>query len=230
LNGLFAVVGAVLARKALGGSWRTTGRLALVLGLAVTLVYLCSYAPLWGREGSRAWQDICNSHLRMWRFRYDPQQFQHTYLSRFYSWPLVYRPVWYLFHQHGRLVEGIVALGSPLFWWFSLLLWGDLIIHPQRRLDPAPRFLLVNSLALWLLWALGTTGGFIYYMLPVTPLMAILVARELADWWQERLSRGLAIAYLLAILLAFLAYFPLLTGMTVSEGYFRVLFCLPWWI
>jgi dolichyl-phosphate-mannose--protein O-mannosyl transferase len=227
-NGLFAVVGALLGMAWLGVGWRRLLRASVAYVAMVALIYGLSYVPFLLREGIR-WDLIWAQHKRMWEFRYDPRQFHHRYLSPFYTWPLSLRPVWYHFVERGGQVSGIVAMGCPLFWWFGVLLVGDSLASRLRRKAPATRFLLATLLAQWLLWALATTGGFVYYMLPITPLLAILVARELDDWWEESLSRRLAIAYLVVLVLVFGVYYPLLIGWWVPRAYFQVLFFLPGW-
>lgn len=227
-NGLFAAVGALLALVWMRVGWKPLARASLCYSIGIAGVYLLCYLPMFAREGYDL-RLVVAQHQRMWQFRYDSAQFKHRYLSHFYSWPLVLRPVWYYFVEEAGRVRGIVAMGCPLFWWFSLLLLGDSLVSRLRRSAPATRFLVATILVQWLLWAAGTTGGFLYYMLPVTPLMAILVARELDDWWEETLSRRLAIAYLVALCLALAVYYPLLTAISVPRAYFQALFFLPGW-
>lgn len=199
---------------------------AVFLG-AIAVVYLACYTPVFARlGGADGLAEIVGYHTRMWTFHYDPDQFRHRYLSQFYEWPLVLRPVWFHFRMQPGTAEGVVALGSPIFWWFSALLLLDQL---RRRSDRVGRFVLLGYLWGWLPWALSTTGGFLYYLLPVTPLMAVLVARELADWWEEPLSRALAVLYLVVLLVVFGLYYPLLTARTVSYDYYRVLFLYRGW-
>jgi len=228
-NGLFAAGAAFLAMAWTGVSPRRLARTAVVYAGLIAAVYVLSYLPLMAREGPD-FELIRAQHQRMLSFRYDPEQFKHRYLSPFYSWPLALRPVWFYFNEEGGTVQGVVAMGMPLFWWLAVYLLGETLISPQRRRQPALRFLAVAILAQWLPWAVGTTGGFLYYMLPITPLMAVLVARELDDWWEEPLSRALAIAYLLLLTVTLILYFPFLTALPVSRAYFDRLFFLPWWI
>ena len=75
----------------------------------------------------------------------------------------------------------------------------------------------------WLLWAGSTTGGFIYYVLPGIPLMAIILAWVVWDW-QEEGQRWLVGGYLGLITLAFIAYYPFLSFMPASRELFAWLF------
>lgn len=227
-NGLFALAGGCVALGWTSQDWRKTLRATLLYSLGVVLVYLLSYAPLLVRETGGLSQ-IVAQHRRMWDFRYDPKQFHHRYLSGFYSWPLGLRPVWYRFEEVQERVSGIVAMGCPLFWWLGLMLVLDGLFSRPRRSLPVTRFALPAFLFQWLLWAVGTTGGFLYYMVNMTPMLAVLIARELDDWWEEPLSRGLAAGYLLMLVLALACYYPLLTGLWVHQAYFRALFFLPGW-
>lgn len=224
-NGLFAA-----AAAAAGIWWQTRRfpwRLLFVFGITLPSVYLASYAPHFLRGGS--FSEVVGFHQRMWDFRYNPAEFQHRYLSSFWSWPLIFRPVWYLFEQEPERVRGIVALGNPLFWGFGLLLLLDQLLNRQRRASWNAPLVVCAILLQWLPWATATTGGFLYYMLPITPFYALLVARELDDWFNEPLSRALAVLYLVSLLASFAAFLPFLNGWWVPRRYFEVLFFLPGW-
>ncbi|CAN0283058.1 unnamed protein product [Phaeothamnion confervicola] len=238
-NGLFAGAGAwlcfcVMSRRDEESPSRLRPlQVAGIFAVTIASVYVLSYLPLAIREGAfgRAQiQEIVGYHLRMWRFRNDPAQFHHRYQCSFLSWPLVKRPVWFFYEQHEATVRGIVALGSPPFWWIAFLLLLESTFFSWRRSDRAGQFLAVTYMLMWLPWASSSGGGFIYYMLPATPLMAVIVARELADWWQEKLSRRLAIGYCALLVLFFCLFFPLLTALPVSRAYFDCLFFYHGWI
>lgn len=236
-NGLFGALGACLAMQLFTGPAESgsRGRLArwlappLLMALCLPLVYVLSYGPFFQLEGSlgaAAWQKILGFHRVMIEFRYDASQFQHRYLSHFWEWPLVLRPIWFHYQVEGRWVSGIVAFGSIVFWWTSLLYLLEVGLTAVGRRDRAAGFLVLTWLCQWALWASSTTGGFIYYVLPGVPLLALATGLVLDDWLGSR-GRWLAAVYLAVLSALFVAYYPFLTGLPASEDLFTVLFP-PW--
>ena len=291
-SGFFAAVGAWLAlmgavSRPRGEVWACRSwvhRMAttLIFLLCGVLVYAASYIPFLLTEktvNQESVHKIVGFHDRMLKFRYDPEQFKHRYLSRFYEWPLVSRPVWYHYNEEDKVVRGIVGIGNVAFWWpaFFLVLeslWlgyfarltkvgsplgggfpeplssegGDpandaspadstdssalstLPCPPSSGADSVSQFICCSYYPQWLFWALGTTGGFFYYMLPMVPIMAVAMARHLEELWLERLGRRLAYGYICLMLVLTVLYYPLITGIPVSEAYFHRLFFVDRWI
>lgn len=240
-NGLFAAFAAFLALAGLVAPQERKPRLewlrvALVFGLGIGLVYALSYLPyrqLYPEKSiSVIASEIEEQHLRMIRFRYDAEQFKHPYISGFHSWPFVARPVWLHFKTTDQSCTGIVAFGLLPFWWFSFYLVLETLASAWRRRsqDRIGQFLVLAYLCQWLLWASSTTGGFFYYMVPVVPIMAILVARTLDSWLDQAGSRNLALAYLLVLILGSLLYYPFMSGLSVPYRYFQALFFVPGWV
>lgn len=306
-NGLFAAFGAFLAVQ---GLVRTpvTKSLTAVARVCVFLlflgggvfVYAASYLPYVGYTpfytplaGERpkpkslkvACDDIIGFHKRMIKFRYNQKEFVHRYLSYFYQWPLMIRPVWYYYEEvtppskaenPTKYVQGIVGMGSVVFWWpaFFLLLdaargtlWAWLRPGRWRRkkvslpglgmlpetptdqsalldssgapvappveppaepsadeLDTVSQFSACMYFPQWLLWAAGTTGGFIYYMLPMIPAMALIVARYVEETRHDWVTR----VYLVALVVALVLYYPLLVGFDIPDRFFHTIFPSQW--
>lgn len=244
-NGLFAAFGACLVMVGFGAPSRLqpeaeptgSGRERLLrwvgppvlMALLIPLVYALSYGFLFYHEGTLgavAWEKIYGFHKLMISFRSDPKQFSHRYLSYFWEWPLVLRPIWFYYQAEQGRVSGIVAFGSILFWWTSLLYLFEVGVVAVTRRDRACTFLVVTWVCQWLLWASSRTGGFIYYLLPGVPLLAVATAMVL-DEWQETGGRAVSLAYLAGVVVFFVAYFPFLTALPATQHHFDVVF--PVW-
>lgn len=245
-NGLFGGFGACVAMMLFGGPVptdagsgppRSTPRERLLrwiappllMALLIPVVYVLSYSVLFAQEGTvgaAAWEKIRGFHELMITFRYDPEQFKHRYLSYFWSWPLVLRPIWFFYKAEAGMVSGIVAFGSIVFWWTSLLYMFEIGAHAVTQRDRACGFLVILYLSQWLLWATSVTGGFIYYMLPAVPLMALASATVLDDWNRTG-GRWLVWLYLAVITMFFVLYFPFLTAYPAEQKTFDFLF--PAW-
>ncbi len=223
-SGLFAAAGAVAAVAL--WDWRERKpaqvvRLTLCCALLIPLVFLGSYFHHFQRQGFSLSSvvTIGDEADRMVSFRYDENQFQHRYRSYFYSWPALYKPVWYYYQETDGIVEGIVAFGCPVFWLVSGFFLIESIWKDKERL-----FLLTNYLGNWLLWIVSTTGGFFYYMLPEVPLMACVTALGC----REGLRRPEVAVFLVALLVSAALYMPFAVAYPVEESYFRRLFIRNW--
>ena len=118
-------------RSLRGGPGRAEGRRDLLFALlagvlfyvAVPLaIYIASYLPIQLGSGEGfSLSGIWQAQLSM--FRYHSQlTATHPFESRWYTWPLILRPVWY--YMGTLLPEGTVAsiavLGNPIVWWGGL--------------------------------------------------------------------------------------------------------------
>ena len=103
---------------------------------------------------------------------------EHTYASPSYTWIIDYRPVWYYF-KGGHIYEGVVAIGNPFLWWLATL---GLVVAAALAVLRRSTLLLPAAIIVALLyfpWFAASRTSFLYYMTPVAPFMAILVAGAL---------------------------------------------------
>jgi len=154
------------------------GRIALVLAALIALpiaIYLLSYTQYFLHGHTVA--DFIELHRQMVIFNLHLKA-THTYASLAPTWIIDYRPVWYYF-EGTKTYHGVIAIGNPFLWWLATLsLVGAVVLAVLRRsyaLLPAAAIILV----LYLPWFLTTRTSFLYYMTPVAPFMAILVATAL---------------------------------------------------
>lgn len=162
---------------------RPRGRFGAVL-LAVAclvllpaLVYVASYAQYFAAgHGLADWREL---QRQMWHFNLNLSA-PHSYASAAPTWILDYRPVWYSFTDVGGRYFGVVAMGNPFLWWAAT---GALLVAPVAALTRRAAGLVGPALlvaALYFPWFAATRTSFLYYMTPVAPFLAILVAAALA--------------------------------------------------
>jgi dolichyl-phosphate-mannose--protein O-mannosyl transferase len=147
--------------------------------LIPAIVYLASFVPLYGLS----FWDILEAQRRIFGDNTTTAIAGHTYMSAWPSWPLLVRPVWYLFDKIGDdRIAAVVLLGNPLVLWPALpalaVCLRDWIV--LRRADA---FLIAAFYAgPYLAWALlPRTLGFLYYYLPsasVASLALVYVLRR----------------------------------------------------
>ena len=135
------------------------------------VVYLTTFIPVYGLSLPDLWE----AQRRIFSDNTTSAIAGHTYMSAWPSWPLLVRPVWYLFDKIGDdRIAAVVFLGNPLVLWPALaalmVCLRDWIV--TRRSDA---FLILSFyLGLYLAWvALPRTVGFLYYYLPAATVASL---------------------------------------------------------
>jgi dolichyl-phosphate-mannose-protein mannosyltransferase len=139
--------------------------------LIPAIVYLSTFLPLYGLSLT----DLVEAQRRIFTDNTTSAIAGHTYMSSWPSWPLLVRPVWYLFDKiSDDRIAAVVFLGNPVVLWPALpalaVCLRDWIV--ARRADA---FLIVSFWSgSWLAWALlPRTLSFLYYYLPSATLASL---------------------------------------------------------
>jgi dolichyl-phosphate-mannose--protein O-mannosyl transferase len=175
----FVVYG--LAARRLGGR-----RLALAVGgvLAIAaVVYVAGYAGyFWSGHSAGDWL-----HLQryMLGFNWDVRG-TVVFASRPATWPADVHPIWYRYAATDRGTMGLIAIGNPLLWWAALVAFVVLGVQAALRRDARLGLAPLLVAALYVPWLFTTRQAYIYYMVPVVPFLAILVATALARVARQR--------------------------------------------
>lgn len=187
----------------------------LVLGSVAVLTYFLTFAPaFFYHTNPMTLGELLPFQGHMWA-----EQTQvlphHRYQSPWWSWPLLIRPIWYLYEFADGAQRGIILLGNPAIMWSGLVaiaacLWAG--IKGDRKL------LVVACMYLgsWLIWAIipKSLGFFYYYYLPSLFLCIALAAafdryaRGKFEHWDE--------AFAIFAFGLFVYFFPILSAAELS--------------
>ncbi|WP_258762915.1 phospholipid carrier-dependent glycosyltransferase [Bradyrhizobium arachidis] len=177
---------------------------ALCFVLLPVVAYLPAFVPLYGVS----LPDLIEAQRRIFADNTTTAIAGHTYMSSWPSWPLLARPVWFLFDKTtDDNVAAIVFLGNPLVLWPALLallmVLRDFIV--ARRWDA---FLIAAFyFGPWLAWALlPRTLGFSYYYLPAATAASLALVYVLR---REGLPRWLLWAYVGIAAIGFAVMLPI---------------------
>jgi dolichyl-phosphate-mannose-protein mannosyltransferase len=157
-------------RPGLWPDFRST-HFAACFVLIPAIVYLATFIPLYGLS----LPDLLEAQRRIFSDNTTTAIAGHTYMSAWPSWPLLVRPVWYLFEKIGDdRIAAVVFLGNPLVLWPALpalaVCLRDWIV--TRRTDAF--LILAFYFGLYLAWvALPRTVGFLYYYLPAATVACL---------------------------------------------------------
>lgn len=248
-TGIYAGAGlAVLYFGVLYARWRQKqpgfGRelaAALIGGVACfvllpLVLYIGSYGVYWARDPGFTLADWWQCQLSMFRY-HSGLESTHPFESRWYTWPLMLRPVWY--YMGHDLAEGsyasIAGLGSPLVFWggFAAVCWLFVrqICGRGGRVQGA---ILVLWLTQLLPWTLVTRCTFLYHYFPSLAFSVLAVGAFLAHWEDASPAGGLrakrlAGGLLAGALLLFLWFYPAVSGLVVPKAWAQSIQWLPSW-
>jgi len=197
----------------------------LIVGATASAVYALSFLPhfLWGWWHSPL--DLVNYVLfKVPDYERAVKDATHPYSSKWWTWPLLLRPVWYYFKEPPTApgtVVGIWGSGNPSLWWAAvpaLLLAGW---HAWRERQWALIFVVVGwaiHLAPWV--GIGRTL-FLYHYLPSLLFAFLALAWMLDRLWAGEgsvVERGVIGAVVLASLLPVAAFTMPIWGAAIFLG------------
>lgn len=186
-----------------------------LLGAVSIATYFATFLPIFHFSADPlTWQGL----LPLQKYMYE-QQVQvlpsHIYQSSWWSWPLLIRPIWYLYEPIEGAQRGVLMIGNPLIMWGGLIavaacLWGWLKSRSPRLL--AAFALWTASVAIFAI--IPKSLGFYYYYYPSSIFLVIAIA-AVFDHWRDRLGRWDE-GFTLAALVLALYFFPALSAMPLD--------------
>jgi dolichyl-phosphate-mannose-protein mannosyltransferase len=179
----------------------------------------------------------------------------HPWASRWWTWPLVIKPVWfYTGTAANGLVTNVYAMGNPFIWWafvpaalYGLWRWyrSGAPLSALRRLQAragsvfaiydwvtSRRGVIGLTLALlgffgqWLPWALSPRISFMYHMLPSVPFGCLLIAYALVRLRSPRLA---VLGYILPVVAVFIFFYPIYSALPISPTFLNQHFWMESW-
>lgn len=152
----------------------------------------------------------------------------HPWSSRWWSWPLMLRPLAFFFEERGPGgVVTIYALGNPILFWGSTLavLFGlyemvrRKVVGTEPILDHPLMPVLLGYMALLFPWALSGRASLIYHYLPAYGFALLALAYGMSRCWRYRPWLVVALA---ACALAIAVFFlPMAMGLPMSQDGFQ---------
>lgn len=225
------------SRRRAGKKAAATLLAAAIFFVAVPVsVYAASYIPFvkaTQADDGINFRDLWQYQKNMYHY-HDGVSEQHPYSSKWYTWPLMLRPVWYYGGQdlEPGEAQSIAAIGNPLIWWGGLLAMLASWWIGWRRKDRIVLTLAVMYLSFYVPWAVAPRDiTFLYHYFPMVPLLILSIV-WMMRWHEGRRAgrRALTGAFTAAAGFLFVWFYPVLTGMTISREWMNLaLRWLPSW-
>jgi dolichyl-phosphate-mannose-protein mannosyltransferase len=177
---------------------------AACFALIPALLYLATFVPVFGLSPS----DLFEAQRRIFSDNTTTAIAGHTYMSSWPSWPLLVRPVWFLFDKIGDdRIAAVVFLGNPLVLWPALLALAVCLRDWIATRRGVPFLILAFYVGPYLAWALlPRTLGFLYYYLPSATFASVALVYALS---RGKAPRWLLWAYVAVAGIGFAAMLPI---------------------
>lgn len=193
------------------------------------LIYIAAYLPYWWRDPSFTLGDLwdCQTYMYWYHSTLDAT---HPFESRWYTWLLDLRPVWY--YLNGNLAEGtkasIAGFYNPIICWTGLasillLLWRQVSGRGNSR---AAGVLILYASQLFS-WMMISRCTFMYHYFPSFMFALAAVVLVLAQMKDEARAKKMTGWLCAAAFLFFCWFYPVLSGLPVPEIWADSLKILP---
>lgn len=192
------------------------------------LIYIMSYLPFRDGTDQGLLTRLINNQTSMFRY-HSGIDATHPFSSWWYQWPTMYRPIWYYSGTVSDTVkEGISAFGNPLVWWTGIPAFFYCAYMAWKEKDKTAIFLCVGYLAQYFPWFFVTRITFIYHYFPSVPFVICMIGYGMRRFWihEDKKKRNWILLYVAAAVALFVMFYPVLSGMPVSESY--VIHFLRW--
>ena len=155
----------------------------------------------------------------------------HPFSSSWYTWPVMYKPVWYYVGYFGGTVKStIVGIGNPAIWWFGVLASIFVLISSIFKKKKEYLFIIVFILCTWLTYAFIGRAMFMYHYFPTLPFIMLAIVAFI-KWITEKIRNNIFyILYVILVIMLFFIFYPIVSGMLTTTDYIDSLKWLQSWI
>lgn len=147
-------------------------------GILPAFFYALAFTPFYLQKPELGFFDFFAMQTRMYEGQLRVIT-AHPYMSQWWEWPLLTRPIWYAFDKEadGALVRGVLLLGNPLIMWSGLLTLFACAWGWYKERTRTPFFILTFYLAYTLCWILIPRKiAFYYYYYPAGMMLTFALA------------------------------------------------------
>ena len=205
---------------------------AAIVFLSMAL-YVCVWIPDFFRHIEiKSLGDLVYRQYTMFEY-HDTLKATHPYQSSWWQWPLDLRPIAYywkdlrtgvnLSNSNACCVSEIVSLPNPLILWLGLICVPCVAFLAWREKNKGYALLIIAYLLQWLPWARSPRITFAYHFYVDVPLIVLCNVIILQRLWNRRVEHpeqqiftriGVG-AYVAAVVLAFIWFYPILAGVPI---------------
>ncbi len=213
-------------------SWKLFLWCFLFFIVVPVIIYIFSYVlfPNVAFYTKNSISGIFNQIQEMYRYHSELQE-THPFTSKWYTWPLMIKPVWYYVGYFGGNIKAtIVGIGNPAIWWLGIFASFYVLLASLIRKKKELLFILVFILCNWLPYVLIGRVMFLYHYFPTLPFIMLAIVAFIR-WVTEKFkSNAIYYFYIAIVILFFILFYPVISGMLTSSEYIESLKWFSTWI
>jgi Gpi18-like mannosyltransferase len=205
----------------------------VLVGSVATIAYLAVWLPHYWLGWWGGIEDLFKYYSDVIWYEKSVSSATHPYSSRWWSWPLMLRPIayWQSFPKTGD-VQTVWGGGNPLLWWGALTAITITAVKAIERPTLTRSFLVIGYLSYLLIWAWIGRTLFLYHYMASVYFGYLALAILLAECFKERADPWEHLALLLTMTPVFFLGLPpswsWITFIVVVGAYFFVLLNTPY--
>lgn len=155
----------------------------------------------------------------------------HDFASKWYTWPVMYKPVWYYVGNYGGNIKStIVGIGNPAIWWFGIIASIFTLIMAVLKRNKEYLFILVFILTTWLPYLFIGRVMFMYHYFPTLPFIILAIVALIKFITEKIKNNSIYLFYVAVVILLFVCFYPVISGMPTTSEYIDSLKWLSSWI
>jgi len=156
---------------------------------------------------------------------------KHDFSSDWYTWPIMYKPVWYYVNYLGGNIKStIVGIGNPIIWWSGAIASIFILIMSFLKKKKNYLFILLFIVCTWLPYLFIGRDMFMYHYFPTLPFVMLGIVAMIKRITEKTKSNMLYILYAIAVIFFFFVFYPVISGMITTTDYIDSLKWLSSWI
>ena len=190
-------------------------------------IYLASYRPWFGGPMQPYGWNLWELTQQMYWY-HSSLTAPHCAGSPWWSWPLDLKPVYWYFGQSTGGANGyIYDAGNPILFWGALPAAAIAVGLAIRTRSAALGLVALAFLAQYVAWIPISRVLFFYHFFAALPFYLLLLAVVLALLWERR--RRAVVVFGVIATVAFLVFYPFVSGMPIPGDAAGAYFILPTW-
>ena len=265
-QGLYRLLAGIALGSAIATKWNGLGfTLSLIiyalcqrpkhplrLFIYSVLLPALTYSALWLPHLQLTGESLKSLHVTLLTFHQQISTSGHPACSKWYTWPVLFKPITYWYQESGEQAFTVSNLGNPLLWWLSSasafllstenILWIKSKWQQNRfnlselsayvRNNAVSSYLLIGYATNWLPWAVISRCTFIYLYMPAAAFSFMTLAWLMSRWLHSSDIgiRAIGGVMLCAIALAFIYWLPLSLGLPLTPENLRMRWWLSTWV
>ncbi len=200
--------------------------------LVPLVIYTLSFIPV---VGYSEYNNLIDKTIKCTMSMYDYHSklvAEHYYSSPFYEWPVIWMPLLYANDDVANgLVSSVSCMGNPAIWWIGIVCVLFVLYRWIIKRDNKAGFLVIAYAAQYVPWMSVGRITFIYHYFPAI-LFVMLMIGYVMHLLCECFSQGskIVIGYMTLVVIVFMMFFPVVSGLPVEKDWGLSLRWLKDWI